>query len=503
MKDRRRFYYLTGLMALLAVSITAVSTFMFYDAYFEQQRSRFIELAQSQARLIEAIGHFDIAHSQTDHLDGALGATLSQIKEAHSRFEGFGETGEFVLAHISSEKIALLSKRRHESQALVTTINHNTLIAAPMLKALKGESGSMISSDYRGISVLAAYEHVDVFNLGIVAKIDLAEIRAPFIQAGAMFSVIGIFLVFITSFLFFRIVNPLIQHLERALAALKKLFNEQESLISKRTAELNSELNMRKMIEKSLIRAKTEADEVNRSKSEFIANMSHELRTPLNSIIGFSEIIKNEMFGKIGNEKYKDYAFDINNSGAHLLSLINDILDVSKIEAGAVTLSDDIFDPRAPLNESIRMLKNRAHDAGIQITSEVLDGCPNLKADELRVKQMILNLLTNSIKFTPKGGKVQILVHGHLNSGLEIEVADNGVGIAADDLERVMQPYGQAGQDAAVRVEESTGLGLPLINMLIELHGGTMKLTSAKGEGTQIILRFPKTRVVAPRVIAD
>ena len=331
----------------------------------------------------------------------------------------------------------------------------------------------------------------------------MTEIRAPFIQAGAMFSVIGIFLVFITSFLFFRFVNPLIQHLERALAALKKLFNEQESLISKQTVELNSELNMRKMIEKSLIRAKTEADEVNRSKSEFIAHMSHELRTPLNSIIGFSEIIKNEMFGKIGNEKYKDYAFDINNSGAHLLSLINDILDVSKIEAGAVTLSDDIFDPRTPLNESIRMLKNRAHNAGIQITSEVSDECPNLKADELRVKQMILNLLTNSIKFTPKGGKVQILVHGHLNAGLEIEVTDNGVGIAADDLERVMQPYGQAGHDAAVRVEESTGLGLPLINMLIELHGGTMKLTSAKGEGTQIILRFPKTRVVAPRVIAD
>ena len=120
-----------------------------------------------------------------------------------------------------------------------------------MVKALKGESGSMIGSDYRGVSVLAAYEHVDVFNLGIVAKIDLAEIRAPFIQAGAMFSVIGTFFVFITSFLFFRIGNPLIQHLEHALVALKKLFNEQEFLISERTAELNRELTMRKMVEKS------------------------------------------------------------------------------------------------------------------------------------------------------------------------------------------------------------------------------------------------------------
>ena len=112
------------------------------------------------------------------------------------------------------------------------------------------------------------------------------------------------------------------------------------------------------------------------------------------------------MFGKIGNAKYKDYAFDINNSGAHLLSLINDVLDVSKIEVGAFTLSDDIFDPRVPMNESIRMLKKRAHDAGIQITSEASDECPNLKADKLWVKQMIPNLLTNSIKFTPKGGKV-------------------------------------------------------------------------------------------------
>ena len=134
--------------------------------------------------------------------------------------------------------------------------------------------------------------------------------------------------------------------------------------------------------------------------------MIHELRTPLNSIMGFYEIIKNEMFGKISDEKYKDYAFDINNSGAHLLSLINDVLDVSKIEVGAFTLSDDIFSPRVPMNESIRMLKNRAHDDGIQYTSEVSDECLNLKADKLRVKQMILNLLTNSIKFTPKGGKV-------------------------------------------------------------------------------------------------
>ena len=151
---------------------------------------------------------------------------------------------------------------------------------------------------------------------------------------------------------------------------------------------------------------KPEAYEANRSKSEFIANMIHELRTPLNSIMGFYEIIKNKMFGKISDEKYKDYAFDINNSGAHLLSLINDVLDVSKIEVGAFTLSDDIFAPRVPMNESIRMLKNRVHDDGIQYTSEVSDECPNLKADKLRVKQMILNLLTNSIKFTPKGGKV-------------------------------------------------------------------------------------------------
>ena len=202
-----------------------------------------------------------------------------------------------------------------------------------------------------------------------------------------------------------------------------------------------------------MLRTKPEANEANRSKSEFIANMSHELRTPLNSIMGFSKIIKNEMFGKIGDEKYKDYTFDINSSGVYLFSLINDLLDVSKIEVGPLTISDDIFDPRVPMNESVRMLKNWAHDAGIQNTSEVSDECPNLKADKLQVKQINFNLLTNSIKFTPKGGKVQILIHGHLNAGLEIKISDNGVGIAADDLERVMQPYGQAGHDAAVRVE--------------------------------------------------
>ena len=498
MNDRRRLTYLIGLMVLLAISVTGVSTFAFYDAYFEQQRARLTELAKSQARLMEAVARFDQAHSEDDHIDGASGATLSQIKEAHSKFEGFGETGEFVLAHKGPEKINWLSKRRHEESAINDFTAYTDMIAEPMVRALDGEQGSLVGLDYRGVTVLAAYEPVAILNLGIVAKIDLSEIRAPFLQSGAIFSIIGIFLVLFTGYLFRRIGSPVIQHLETALEDLKTSYDQQETLIGERTAELNSELTMRRMIEKSLVQAKTEADTANRSKSQFLANMSHELRTPLNSIIGFSEILKDEMFGPLKNEKYKDYASDINHSGSHLLSLINDVLDVSKIEAGALALEDEIFDPRNPLAESARMVAERASSAGIRMSFHTSENLPFLIADEIRVKQMILNLLTNSIKFTPKGGHVQASIRGQLGSELEIEVADNGVGIAEEDMEQVMQPFGQARQDASLKSEDGTGLGIPLIKMLIELHGGTMELTSNKGEGTRVILRFPKERTTKP-----
>ncbi len=497
-KERRRLFTLIGLMALLAVSVAAVSTFLMYDAYFEQQKIHLQELAKSQARLIEAISRFEKTPGATEPAQGVLDRTLAQIRDAHEEFSGFGQTGEFALAYRAGNRIFWLTENRMQGASGSTSTAFDSLSATPMGLALEGRSGSLIGQDERGLPVLAAFEPVAALNLGIVAKISLSEIRHPFIRAGILFSGIGILLVLLMGLVFYRVGIPLVSHLQGALNDLKRSHDEQESIIEERTAELRSELTMREMIEGSLIEAKTEADKANHTKSQFLANMSHELRTPLNSIIGFSEILKHEMFGPLENEKYQSYAVDINNSGTHLLTLINEILDVSKIEAGAFTLDEEIFDPVVPLQESLRMVEDRAHKAGIQLTTDVSGDLPHLKADQLRVKQMLLNLLTNSIKFTPQNGNVHVSMHGHLDAGLEIEVADTGIGIAEKDIEQVLLPFGQALRNPMVNHEEGTGLGLPLIKMLIEQHGGTMKLTSHVGQGTQVTLRFPKERVSAP-----
>lgn len=496
--ERRRLFILIGLMAFLAVSVTAVSTFVMYNAYFDQQKSRLLELAKSQARVIEAIARFEQNQKSSNQAQAPFHDALAQIRDAHKQLVGFGETGEFVLAYRKGERILWLTESRHEAGSVPVSTSFDVLSATPMRRALEGKSGSLQGLDNRGEPVLSAYEPVALLNLGIVAKINMSEIRSPFIQAGILFSLIGIFLVLLMGMVFYRIGNPLVSHLQRALKDLKQSHDAQESIIEERTAELRSELTMRELIEDSLVEAKIQADSANHTKSQFLANMSHELRTPLNSIIGFSEILKHEMFGPLNNEKYQSYATDINNSGTHLLTLINEILDVSKIEAGAFTLDEDIFDPNQPLQESLRMVEDRAKRAGLQMTCEVPNDLPCLMADQLRVKQMMLNLLTNSIKFTPKGGSVHISMHGHLDAGLEIVVADTGIGIAENDIEQVQLPFGQAIRDPMINHEDGTGLGLPLIKMLIELHGGTMKLTSQVGQGTQVVLRFPKERVSEP-----
>lgn len=497
MNERRRLFELIGLMAALVLIVTTLSIFVFYDAHFEQQRTRLTELVKSQARLIEAVARDEFSNGDGQNAASASATTLAQIRAAQSKFEGIGKSGEFVLAYLKGDTITWLSRRRFGTQDIPAPIPFTgTSLGGPMREALKDRSGSVVGLDYRGIEVLAAHEPVSVLNLGIVAKIDLAEIRAPFVSAGLLFAGIGILIVLITGFLIYRIGQPTIQRLDSVVTALRKSHDEQEQLVEERTAELQSELTMRELIEKSLIGAKKEADEASRSKSEFLANMSHELRTPLNSIIGFSDVLKMEMFGKLGDPKYKDYAGDINRSGTHLLELINEILDVSKIEAGALSLDEQSFDLTQTVDECIAMVAERARLAELEITSAFSDTLPHLIADPLRVKQMILNLLTNSIKFTPKGGRVHISVHAHPEAGMEIEVADTGIGIDEKYLDQVLKPFGQADRDASVTTQEGTGLGLPMVKMLIELHGGSMKLTSTKGQGTQIRLRFSKDRVL-------
>ncbi|MDF1721005.1 MAG: ammonium transporter [Minwuia sp.] len=242
------------------------------------------------------------------------------------------------------------------------------------------------------------------------------------------------------------------------------------------------------------------AELANASKSQFLANMSHELRTPLNAIIGFSEIIRDEMFGPVNNDRYKDYAVDINNASKHLLSLINDILDLSKIEADKFDLSDEQVDINEVLTSCQRMLNANAEETDVDLRITVAPDLPLLRADSRAIHQIVLNLLSNGIKFTPAGGSVSLDVVVEPDGRLAITVCDTGVGISKENISRAFEPFTQITNSSLVYSAEGTGLGLPLTAALTRLHDASMVFDSAEGKGTTIVVRFPLDRIIPRNV---
>ena len=255
------------------------------------------------------------------------------------------------------------------------------------------------------------------------------------------------------------------------------------------------EMSAREETASQLRAARDQAEMANAAKSQFLANMSHELRTPLNAIIGFSEIINNELMGPLGNDTYKGYVADIHHSGTHLLDIINDILDLSKIEADSMELAEDDIDVGETLSACHRMMTTRAEKGGLSLTLDIEPDLPLLVADARAVKQMLLNLVSNAVKFTPAGGAVAILGRLEADGRLAIEVRDTGVGIAKQDIARAFEPFSQLSSDATIFKADGTGLGLPLTAALARSHGATLVVNSAPGKGTAITIRFPEARV--------
>jgi signal transduction histidine kinase len=250
-----------------------------------------------------------------------------------------------------------------------------------------------------------------------------------------------------------------------------------------------SDITALKERETVLQAAKDQAEAASRAKSEFLANMSHELRTPLNAVIGFSEIIAGEMLGPVGQPKYKHFAADVVKSGRHLLELINDILDTAKLEAGKTTIHLEPISMHDIVDDSIGMVRDQATTGGVEVTCSIQKGIPLINADGTRLRQILLNILSNAVKFTPAGGKITVTVSCRAHN-VCIAVSDTGIGMDAMDIPKALEPFGQIDSSIS-RKYQGTGLGLPLSKLLAELHGGDLTIESALGRGTTVTVVLP------------
>jgi two-component system, cell cycle sensor histidine kinase PleC len=242
---------------------------------------------------------------------------------------------------------------------------------------------------------------------------------------------------------------------------------------------------------------KTRAEEASQAKSKFLANMSHELRTPLNAIIGFSEIMESGMFGPLGSDKYREYCSDIHQSGQYLLDVINDILDMSKIEAGRIRLDAEPIELEPFLNDAMRVVSGRANDKRLKLTARIGGGI-RLSADHRLLKQIMLNLLSNAVKFTPEGGRVTIRARKTSSGWVSISIADTGIGIPEEALARLGRPFEQV-ESQLTKSHQGSGLGLAIAKSLTELHHGSMRIHSTPGRGTMVLLRLPINRTAVQK----
>ena len=399
-------------------------------------------------------------------------------------------------------------------------LRHTSFASLPQVQAaLRGPTkasadAATIGNDQDGTRVLSAYETVESLGWRVFVEEPLSEALAPLKSAiwrTALLLVAFLLLAIATSVLLARrLVRPiesiqaaaarigsgaldqrievsssdelgaLAEEFNRMAARLGESYSGLEQKVHERTRELATALG--ELDEKS-----RELEAVSRHKSQFLANMSHELRTPLNAIIGFSQVLREQLFGEV-NEKQAEYLDDILSSGNHLLALINDILDLSKVEAGQIELEVAPFSLREALERGVVMVREQAMNDGVHVTFVAAPGIDIVTGDERRIRQVIFNLLSNAVKFTPAGGVVDVRA-SQVNGEVRVSVADTGPGIAPEDHERIFEEFQQT--EAGVEQGEGTGLGLAVSKRLVELHGGRIWVDSEFGQGSTFVFALP------------
>ncbi len=429
----------------------------------------------------------------------ALGAPVTAVVEALSQKSIYLDNAAEVAAqNIGRYAYSREATWRYEGPRLDDLLQVSPVASDPIRYTVRDRDGRMINEHgpHPAWPRLARDAAIEAAS-GTIGLVSAEISMVPLFWHAAMIAlfsgVAGLICFLAMYFLPMRAFDRLLENLADVQGKLEHQVTEtsyayQELERNHRAAEEAAEELARALRQAEDARAQSAL--ASRTKSEFLANMSHELRTPLNAIIGFSQVMAQQMLGPMGNAKYLEYAGDVENSGRHLLAIINDILDISKIEAGRFELQKAPLDPGLVLQLCERLVHERAHEAGlILILDESGAALPLVEADETKLKQILLNLLSNAIKFTPSGNEVRLGATADDRS-ITFTVADRGIGMTPAELAMALEPFRQV-DNSLSRRHDGTGLGLPLAKRLTELHGGTFEIESTKGEGTTVRVRLP------------
>jgi len=443
--ERNRMFLLIMIMITICLAVAGFSTWILYATAFEEERERLIETAQSQARLIEAVARFDAIYSK-DYPKGAIAATLSQAIDAHKNYKGFGRTGEFTLARRDVDSIVFLLSHRHHDLDNPKPVRFDSELAEPMRLALSGQSGTVVGLDYRGEAVLAAYEPVSELDLGIVAKIDLTEIRSPFVKA--ILIAIGIMILFVScgTALFLRVSNPIISRLEEHTDELEKT-NER----------LIKEIEVRKKAEEAL---KEGAEKI----KLFAYSVSHDLKNPT---VGINLLTKqlHKKYGDILDEKGKNYCDLILKASEQLATLVDQINVFISTKETPLTIES------VNLNQVLDTVRDEFSSQIIvrQISWLQPENLLEIDVDRLSILRVMRNFVDNTLKYG--GDELSEIKIGHKESDEFhiLSVKDDGIGIAKGDSKKIFSPFKRSITSRGV---EGTGLGLAIAHEIAEQHKG-------------------------------